>query len=168
MAGTTPTSNHRLWPYSGPILCHQFEISVAESKRTPAAMSEEKRLFSQAIKGLATKHIASKQALRALWWRREKEGELATTSLEFEYLHCKSQCKKLIAGDDISNDVYPWRVLPHVFQCLFTSALTSTLHWLAEIWQLSRRGNWRRNSNSRDVVASSPSFSRSTARAICL
>ena len=26
-------------------------------------MSEEKRLFSQAIKGLATKHIASKQAL---------------------------------------------------------------------------------------------------------
>ena len=39
------------------------EISVAESKRTPAAMSEEKRLFSQAIKGLATRHIASKQAL---------------------------------------------------------------------------------------------------------
>ena len=33
------------------------------------------------------------------------EGELATTSLEFEYLHGKSQCEKMIGGDDISNDV---------------------------------------------------------------
>ena len=36
---------------------------------------------------------------------REKEGQLATTSLEFEYLHRKSQCEKLIGRDDISNDV---------------------------------------------------------------
>ena len=36
---------------------------------------------------------------------REREGELATTSLEFEYLHRKSRCKMLIDGDDISNDV---------------------------------------------------------------
>ena len=69
-------SNHRLWPDSRQILHHQYGISVTESqtflfaKRTPVAMSEEKRLFSQAIKGLATKHIASEQALRALcWWR---------------------------------------------------------------------------------------------------
>ena len=34
-----------------------------------------------------------------------KEGELATTSLEFEYLHRQSQCEMLIGGDDISNDV---------------------------------------------------------------
>ena len=34
-----------------------------------------------------------------------KEGELATTSLEFEYLHRKSRCEMLIGGDDISNDV---------------------------------------------------------------
>ena len=33
------------------------------------------------------------------------EVELATTSLEFEYLHRKSQCEMLIGGDDISNDV---------------------------------------------------------------
>ena len=45
------------------LMCHQYEISVAESKRTPAVMSEEKCLFSPAIKGLATKHIASKQGL---------------------------------------------------------------------------------------------------------
>ena len=36
---------------------------------------------------------------------REKEEELATPSLEFEYLHRKSRCEKLIGGDDISNDV---------------------------------------------------------------
>ena len=34
-----------------------------------------------------------------------KEGELATTSLEFEYLHRESRCEMLIGGDDISNDV---------------------------------------------------------------
>ena len=33
------------------------------------------------------------------------EGELATTSLEFEYLHRKSQCEMPIGRDDISNDV---------------------------------------------------------------
>ena len=36
---------------------------------------------------------------------REKEGEVATTSLEFEYLHQKSRCEMLIGGDDISNDI---------------------------------------------------------------
>ena len=35
----------------------------------------------------------------------EKEGELATSSLEFEWVHPKSQCGMLIGGDDISNDV---------------------------------------------------------------
>ena len=36
---------------------------------------------------------------------RENEGELATTSLEFEYLHRKRRCEMLIGGDDKSNDV---------------------------------------------------------------
>ena len=36
---------------------------------------------------------------------REKEGRLATTSLEFEYLHRKSRFEMLIGGDDIKNDV---------------------------------------------------------------
>ena len=34
-------------------------------------------------------------ALAAVW---QKERELATTSLEFDYLHQKSQCKMLIGG----------------------------------------------------------------------
>ena len=48
-------SNQRLWTDFGQILRHQHGISVAESqtflraKRPPAAMSEEKRLFPQAI-----------------------------------------------------------------------------------------------------------------------
>ena len=36
---------------------------------------------------------------------REKEGELAFTSLQFEYLNRKCRSKMLIGGDDISNDV---------------------------------------------------------------
>ena len=34
-----------------------------------------------------------------------KEGQLATTSLEFQYLHQKSRCEMLIGSDDIRNDV---------------------------------------------------------------
>ena len=60
--------------------------------------------------------IACEQALRgALAAGREKEGELATTSLEFEYLHRKSRCEMLIGGDDISNDVITFEVCFHVF-----------------------------------------------------
>ena len=36
---------------------------------------------------------------------REQEQELATTSLEIEYLNRKSLCEMLIGGDDISNDI---------------------------------------------------------------
>ena len=48
------------------------------------------------------KGLALRDALAA---GRDKKGELATTSLEFEYLHRKSRCEMLIGGDDISNDV---------------------------------------------------------------
>ena len=57
--------------------------------------------------------LVCEQALRlgslrtrdALAAERKKEGELATTSLETEYLHRKSRCEMLIGGDNISNDV---------------------------------------------------------------
>ena len=52
--------------------------------------------------------------------------------------------------------------LARVFQCLFTFVLVSASGWLAEIWQLSGRSATgeldRVNSHSRDIVASSPSF----------
>ena len=63
-------------------------------------------LTVKAILELISSQLACEQALRvalaAVW---EKEGELATTSLEFEYLHRKSRCDMLIGGDDICNDV---------------------------------------------------------------
>ena len=67
--------------------------------------------------------VTCEQALRgALAAGREKEGELATSSPEFEYLHRRSRCKMLIGGDDISNDVI---TLGTWFQCLLTFALVS-------------------------------------------
>ena len=46
--------------------------------------------------------------LSGAFWRLGaggEERELATTSLEFEYLHRKSRCEMLIGGDGISNNV---------------------------------------------------------------
>ena len=52
-------------------------------------------------------YIACEQALQdTLVAGQEKKGELATTSLEYEYLHRTSRYKILIGGDDISNDVF--------------------------------------------------------------
>ena len=65
---------------------------------------------------------------------REKEGELATSSLEFEYLHQKSRCEMLIGGDDISNDTC-FSMFVYI-----RARFVSVSPWLAEIWQLSRRG----------------------------
>ena len=50
---------------------------------------------------LLTSLLACEQTLLgAMAAGREKEGELATTSLEFEYLHGKSQCEMLIGRDE--------------------------------------------------------------------
>ena len=71
--------------------------------------------------------------------RGEKEGELATASLEFEYLHWKSWCKMLIGRDDIANDNHSlaWHMFFNV--CLHPCSFL-LLCWLADIWQLSRCG----------------------------
>ena len=56
------------------------------------------------VKRLTVPRIACEQALQGnLVAGREKEGELATTSLQFEYLRRKSRCEMLIGRDDISN-----------------------------------------------------------------
>ena len=93
------------------------------------------------------------QALRGtLAVGREKEGGLATTSLEFEYMHRKRQCEMLIGGDDISNDDhYPWCVLSRAFQCLFDScSFPLRADWRKSDSSVDKepQGNWRRNSNS--------------------
>ena len=87
------------------------------------------------------KLLASKQALLgalSVGWR--KEGELATMSLEFEYLCRKVNVKCWLAEMTLAMMSLP---LACVFQCLFSFALVSTLCWLAEIWQLSWLGATR-------------------------
>ena len=65
----------------------------------------------------------------ALAEEREREGELATTSLELNIFR-KSRCEMLIGGDDISNDVSS---IFHVFfNVFFTFALVSASRLLAE------------------------------------
>ena len=67
--------------------------------------------------------MACELALRgALEAGREKEGELATMPLEFEYLHKKSRCELLIGGDDISNDVITLDTCFHVFLNVYIRA----------------------------------------------
>ena len=111
--------------------------------------------------------IACEQALWcALAAGQEKEGELATIYLEFEYLHRKSWCEMLIRGDDIykliSNDMIMLGTCFSMF--VFISFLLLRADWRKSDSSVNAepQGNWRWNSNSREVVASSPSFSRPT------
>ena len=100
---------------------------------------------------------AREQALQgALVAGREKEGELATTSLEFEYLYRKSRCEMLIGGDDISDDVITLGACFHVFSnvCLNSRSFPPRTVWRKSDSSVDGEPheNWRRNSNSRDVV----------------
>ena len=51
-----------------------------------------------------------------VWWK--KEGELATTSPEFEYLHRKTPYEMLIGGDDISSDIITLGRCFSMFVCI--------------------------------------------------
>ena len=115
--------------------------------------------------------VACEQALRGfLAAGRRREGELATTSQEFEYLHRKDRCEMLIGGDDISNDVITLGACFHVplNVCLHSRSFPLRADWrkLDSSVDGEPQGNWKQNSNSRDVVTSSRSFSRSTDRAL--
>ena len=65
----------------------------------------------------------------------------------------------LIGGDDISNDVI-------TLGMYFSRSFLHRADWQKSDSSVDRepQGNWRWNSNYRDVVASSPSFSRPAAR----
>ena len=73
---------------------------------------------------------AHEQALRG--GKRKKSLQLRLWNLNI----CieKNRFEMLIGGYDISNDVIT------LGSCLFTFALVFASRWLAEIWQLSRRG----------------------------
>ena len=95
---------------------------------------------------------------------QEEEGELATMSLEFENLHRKSQCEMLIGGDDISIDFITLGACLHV--CFHSPSFPLCADWQKSGSLVDRepQGNWRWNSHSRDIGASSPSFSHPAAR----
>ena len=93
----------------------------------------------------------------ALWRRGVKRKE----SFQLRLSNRKSRCEMLIGGDCISNEVIT------LGTCFSGVCLHSQSFPLCADWRKSDRepqGNWRWNSNSRDVVASSPFFSRPAAR----
>ena len=107
--------------------------------------------------------LACEQAVRgALAAGREKEGELATESLEFDYLHRKSRWESWSAEMTLV-------IIFHVFfnVCLHSCSFPLRADRLKSDRTVDGepQGNWWRNSNFRNVLASSPSFSRPAARA---
>ena len=93
---------------------------------------------------------------------REKEGELATVSLEFEYLHRKSPCEMLMGGDDISNDVITFGTYFSMFfyiRARFCFALSG-----GNLTAQSTGSHWESGGGIQIQVASSDSFSRSATR----
>ena len=111
--------------------------------------------------------LASEKALRGtLAAGREKEGEFATTSLEFEYLHRKSRCKELIGGDDISNDVIALGTCLSMFVYIRARFRLPLIGGnLTAQSTGSHRGTGGGIQIPETVVAISPSFSCPSARA---
>ena len=113
------------------------------------------------------KGLALRDALAA---GRDKKGELATTSLEFEYLHRKSRCEMLIGGDDISNDVITLGTCFSMFVYIRTD-------WRKSDSSVNQepKGKWRWNSNLRlskdqvsDAFGLNSTKSRETAGVVVL
>ena len=81
-------------------------VNKANECTSLSSSSYPKKIWKLLCTGTQRCLVACEQALRgALAAKREKEGKLTTTSLEFEYLHRKSRCEMSIGGDDISSDV---------------------------------------------------------------
>ena len=88
-------------------------------------------------------------------------------SLEFEYLLRKSRCEMLISRDDISNDVITIPLALAFNVCIHLQLFPLCAVWRKSDSELSCRraiGELEVEFKFRDVVASSPSFSCSTAR----
>jgi len=118
----------------------------------PIKMQITKRSYEQALRG-------------ALAARREKEGQLATTFLEYLI----SASKKSMRNADWWRWHKKWRHYPqHVFLnvCLHSRSFPLRADWEKSDSSVDGdpQGDWSWNSNSTDVVASSPSFSHPAPR----
>ena len=88
--------------------------------------------------------ITCKEVLQvALTVGREKEGELATTSLEFEYLLRKSQYEMLIGGDDIRNGAVTLGTCFSMFVYICTRLLHADRPKTESSVDGEPQGNWR-------------------------
>ena len=113
------------------------------------------------------------RALLRLGGEAGKEGELRLWNLNICIEKVNAKC--WLAEITLVYDVITLGACFHLFfyVCLYWRSFTFHADWPDwPDWRKSDssvkgepRGNWRRNSNSRDVVASSPSFSRPAARA---
>ena len=96
---------------------------------------------------------------------REKEGELATTSLEFEYLHRKTGCKLLNGGDDKSNDIIVLGTCYTMFVFFRARFCFALIGGNLTAQSTGSQGGIRSGIQIPEgEVASSPSFSRPAAR----
>ena len=131
------------------VICHQYEISALTFLRCHVA-----------VKPVVVLRIACEQAL----WGALQLGGKKKESLQLCFRNLNICIESMRNADwsyDISDD------LSCVFQCAH-----SRLFLLCADWQKSdssvtgeQQGNWTHNSNSRDVVASCPSFFHPTAKA---
>ena len=100
-----------------------------------------------------------------LWRPGGKRRRACNFVSGIEYLHRKTLCEMPIGGGDIGNDVITLGSCFSMFvyiRARFRFALISGKSDTSVDGE--PQGNWRWNSNSRDVVASSPSFSRPALR----
>ena len=72
----------------------------------------------------------------------------------------------LIGGDDISNDILTLGTCFEMFVYIYAHFCFALIGRNLAVQSTGKpKGNWRWNSNFRDVVASSPSFSHPATRA---
>ena len=86
-------------------------------------------------------------------------------SLNILYFFPSTPCASEFISELSYWQIYPWHVFFNV--CLHLRSFPFRADWRKSDSSVDRepQGNWRWNSNSRDVVASSPSFSRPATRA---
>ena len=103
---------------------------------------------------------------QALWQRgRKRKESLQLRVWNLNICIEKSRCEMLMAE---MTTVMTSLLLARVFNlCLHSRSFSLCADWRKSDSSVNGQpqGNWRRNSNSRDVVASSPSFSQPAARA---
>ena len=109
--------------------------------------------------------IACEQAHRALW-RRVGRGRSACNYVSLIWISAskKSMQNADLRSDDVSNDIITLGMCFSLFVYICARFCFVLIGGNLTTQSMERHGNWRWNSNSRDVVASSPSFSRPTTR----